>query len=73
MNNKLQIFSLKQIYEKIFSNYGKFDLEFLSEISNKDIINTADRIVHYGWKKEAIPVTQNKKSLIARLFDTVFG
>jgi hypothetical protein len=34
---------------------------------------TANKLVHFGWKKEAIPVTQTKKSIIARFFDTFFG
>ena len=59
--------------KKIFSNNGKFELKFQNDISNEDIVHTSSQIVHYGWKTEAIPVTQNKKSLIARLFDTIFN
>ena len=36
-------------------------------------MRTANRLVHFGWKTEAIPITQSKKSLIARFFDTIFG
>ena len=35
------------------------------------MINTANNLVHFGWNKEAIPVTQSKKSLIRRFFDAV--
>ena len=37
----------------------------------ENIIKTADKIVHFGWKKEAIPITQIKKSLIGRLFEGI--
>ena len=70
---KLQFYSLGEIYKTVFSNYGKLDLKFLEDMSNEDVINTSNQIVHYGWKTEAIPVTQNKKSMIARLFDTIFN
>ena len=70
---KLQFYSLGEIYKTVFSNYGKWDLKFLDDMSNEDVINTSNQIVHYGWKTEAIPVTQNKKSMIARFFDTIFN
>ena len=70
---KLQFYSLGEIYKTVFSNHGKLDLKFLEDMSNEDVINTSNQIVHYGWKTEAIPVTQNKKSMIARFFDTIFN
>ena len=33
----------------------------------------AAKIVNFGWKKEAIPITQNKQSLITRIFKSFFG
>ena len=27
------------------------------------------KLVHFGWKKEAIPITLTKKSFIARFFE----
>ena len=36
------------------------------------IINKADNIVQFGWKKEAIPVTKSKKSFITRIFQEIF-
>ena len=40
---------------------------------NEKMLNTVNKIVHFGWKKEAIPITQTKKTLIARFFDAMFG
>ena len=70
---KSQSHGLGEIYEKIFSNQGKFDVKILKKIPDEEVIHTCDQIVHYGWKSEAIAVTKNKKSLIARIFDTIFN
>ena len=31
------------------------------------------KLVQYGWKREAVPVIHEKKSLIARFFDLLFN
>ena len=31
----------------------------------------ASNLVQFGWKKEAIPITQENKSIIARIFDLI--
>ena len=33
------------------------------------MLSNANKLVHFGWKKEAIPVSQPKKSIIARVFE----
>ena len=72
IDNKTHLNNFDKIFEKFFS------LEFYSKtnfvnITNNILINTANKLVHFGWNKEAIPVTQSKKSLINRFFDAVFG
>ena len=42
-------------------------------ISTDDLLITANKLVHFGWKNEAIPISSPKKSLIARFFDAIFG
>jgi hypothetical protein len=37
------------------------------------MLDTAHKLVHFGWKKEAIPISKTKKSFIAALFDRIFG
>ena len=51
---------------------GNFDVRVLDNISGEKILKTTHKLVHFGWKKEAIPVTEKKKSLIARFFDAIF-
>ena len=33
----------------------------------ENILSTAHKLVHFGWKKEAIPISETKKTLIRRL------
>ena len=37
------------------------------------LIISASRLSTFGWKKEAIPVVETKNSLIARIFQSIFG
>ena len=37
-----------------------------------EIFNNVYSLVQYGWKKEAIPIVQEKKSIIARFFELFF-
>ena len=48
------------------------NLEFLSENDKENIFKNAYNLVQYGWKKEAVPIVQEKKSLITRFFDKIF-
>ena len=35
-------------------------------------INSVADLTFYGWRKEAIPITQTKSSLITRIFKSLF-
>lgn len=72
-NSKQQLKFIEKIYEKIFSNNTKFAVKYVDYASSENILNSSDKLVHFGWKKEAIPITQTNKSIIARIFDTIFG
>ena len=49
------------------------EIKLIDEISSKSMLSTAYKLVHFGWKKEAIPITYSKKSFIRQFFDTIFG
>ncbi len=70
--DQLQYGSLGKIYKKVFSEKRDKNLQFSQNQSSESLLRTANELVHYGWKREAIPVTQNKKSLIRRVFDDIF-
>ena len=60
-------------FNKILSKGGQNKVEFINPISTDDLLITANKLVHFGWKNEAIPISSPKKSLIARFFDAIFG
>jgi len=72
-NSKFKPLSLTDSYKNIFNEMGHSEVRFLDSFAFNNILHTADKLVHYGWKREAIPVTQSNKSIIARLFDAIFG
>ena len=59
---------LNIIFQKVFSKNEEFDMNLQSNLSIENILSTAHKLVHFGWKKEAIPTSQTKKSLIRRIF-----
>ena len=65
--------SFNEIYLTTFLKKNNSNFHLVENVPNDSIINTANKLVHFGWKKEAIPVSQSQKSFIARFFDTIFG
>ena len=73
ISNNAHLKNTKEIYEKAFSLNNIFDVVLLNDLSNENILSITNKLVHFGWNKEAIPISQSKKSLIARFFDAIFG
>ena len=73
INDKLLFKSFKEIFKLAFSMKGNVNVSLLDNISSETLLNTANKLVHFGWKKEAIPVSNVKKSFLARFFDTLFN
>ena len=66
--------------EIIYNNFKSYFLKSLSSepilMKSFDLDSLIDNVAKlsiYGWRKEAIPVIQTKKSLITRIFQSVFG
>jgi len=55
-----------------FSNNDYFSIKYLEDIPTEQLMENVNGLVHFGWKKEAIPVIQAKKSILARFFDALF-
>ena len=60
------------MYEKSFAFNNKYEVKIVKKPEIEQIINKADNIDQFGWKKEAIPVTISKKSFITRIFQEIF-
>ena len=73
IDNQLHFHFFKDIYKFFFSINNQLSVKFMNNIATDDLISQVNKIVHYGWNKEAIPVTHTKKSLIAKFFDLIFG
>ncbi len=72
IENKSYLDCFEETFRIFFSsNNMEFKLE--DDISTEDLLINANQIVQFGWKKEAIPVINTKKTLIAKFFDTLFG
>ena len=67
--------------EVIFSNFKENFRSYFShnktnlikDLNIDKMILNASYLSTYGWKKEAIPITQTKNSLITRIFKSLFG
>ena len=69
---KLNLKSLEDIFKKTFSNNNDLKINFIHDLADESLLNTANQLAHFGWKKEAIPLTLSKKSIISRFFDIFF-
>ena len=73
INDQSILDCFKESFILFLSNNNFFTIKFTEKDSIEDLINNTNNLVYYGWKKEAVPVVQPKKSLIARFFDILFG
>ncbi len=64
---------LKDIFKTVLLKNRNLEIKFLDYPMADGMMKTANKLVHFGWKKEAIPIAQSKKTLIARIFDAIFG
>ena len=72
INSELKFTSLKKICQKIFSSQNKSNTQLLENDLGNNMMKILDKLVHFGWKKEAIPISKIKKSIIARFFEAIF-
>ena len=72
INDQQHFNCFNHAYEKSFSFNNKYKVRIVKKPEIELIINKADNIVQFGWKKEAIPVTISKKSFITRIFQQIF-
>ena len=69
IKNRFNFKCLDENFKLYFSYGNKLKFNFLEESAFEDLYFNANSIVQYGWKKEAVPIVQEKKSLIARFFN----
>jgi cell division protein FtsA len=64
---------LEKIFKMEISNRDSFKVNLIKNTSYDCMLQTAYEIVHFGWKKEAIPIIHPKISLTKRFFEAIFG
>ncbi len=60
-------------YISAFGKDKKLKIKLIKQIQTEELYKSANNLVQYGWKKEAVPIIQEKKSLITRFFDLFFN
>ncbi len=73
INDSFSLNCLQKIYLFEFSKQNEFKVNSIKSLSVEEIYQSANNLVQYGWKKEAVPIIQEKKSFIARFFDPIFN
>ena len=63
ISNDTNLFSFKELFSLIFSEDKKRDLYFNNNLSTDDMLEIIKKLVHFGWKKEAIPTSHAKGQL----------
>ncbi len=72
INAPYHLTCFKYEYEKSFAFNNQYEVKIKMKPDIEQIVNKADNIVQFGWKKEAIPVTKSKKTLLKRIFQEIF-
>ena len=72
IDDRVQLRALNDTYKNILLNNGGFNYNLIENLSDDSILSSVNKIVQYGWKKEAIPISASRKSMIARLFSKLF-
>ena len=72
-NKNPQFEHLKDLFKLHFSLKGEFDVDILEDLPKDELLRKTFEIANYGWEKEAIPLTHNKKTILARIFDLFFN
>ena len=73
INDEIIAKSFLESFKLFFSEKNKYQLKFLGPQDYSSLYNDALKIVHYGWKKEAVPIIVQKKSIIERFFNLFFN
>ena len=73
IQDKLISDSFSSNFKSYFSNYENSETNLIDDFEVDTLIISTAQISTYGWKKEAIPITQIKNSLITRIFKSIFG
>ena len=72
-DDQLILNCFEESLKRSFSKENEFTIKQTDKISINETYKNAITIVQYGWKREAVPIIQEKRSIIARIFERIFG
>ncbi len=72
ISDTLHFKCLEDIYCKSFAFNNEFTVKVFIKPDPEPFLNTANTIVQFGWKKEAIPITKSQKSFFTTIFNKIF-
>ena len=64
--------TFKNIFQNQLSKKNYIETDFVNHFSIETTIEKTLQLSNYGWKNEAIPITNQKKSLITKVFKLLF-
>ena len=64
--------NFEDCFKLCFSNKNSFKFQFYDVKDDENFFKNVYEIVQYGWKKEAVPIVQENKSIISRFFNLLF-
>ncbi len=73
INDQQHLNCFNNLYEKSLALNSRCKIKILKKYDIDQIIDKADNIVQFGWKKEAIPITKVTGSYISRIFRAIFS
>ena len=73
ISDESTFFPMQKSFENYFSKNNELDLKILKNKIFESYFEDVVKLVQFGWKKEAVPIVQEKKSIIARFFEVFFN
>ena len=73
INNSLIFQKFSNSFKFFFSKKDNCPLNIIDNEDNENFYNNVNDIAQFGWKREAIPIIHEKRSILARLFDFLFN
>ena len=72
LNDSLILQKFINSFKLFFSYKDDCSLNIIDNDEIENFYNNANDIVQFGWKKEAVPIILEKRSILARLFSFLF-
>ena len=65
--------NFKASFQSNITKKDDFNVLVNNNIVNDEYMSNVAHLANFGWKKEAIPTTKIKSSIITRIFKSIFG